>query len=347
MQFKEIISLFLCILMLFTLCSCKKKEEEIEEEILPEIPAEEIDPNFPVTLEFNDETLTLDEAPTKIVSLSPAITQLFYDLGEEKVLKGVSSYAPEVAAEKSDCGTPQLVDLEMLESIKPQLLFTDTPLLSNQLTEIYQMDIDVIYIPRPKTKNDIINRAELILLALYGNEDGAKLADNFSDDFMEDWYLLKGVSDNISERKSAVFLGDLNYAAGGDCFEGEILEILALKNVCSEGENWQLPSKSTDANGNTTYTYGDVIVEFNPDIIFFNSNLSEDDIKNSEFYSSSNAVKNSQIFPVNWNVIQLQSEDFTKVLIEMSKNVYPDIWEKLENQDEQEEIPATTPTETE
>ena len=340
MQFKEIISLFLSLLMIFSLCSCKKKDNDIPEEILPEVPVEEIDPNFPVTLEFNGETLTLDEAPTKVVSLSPAITQLFYDLGEENILKGVSSYAPEIAKEKLDCGTPQLVDLENLKDIKPQLLFTDTPLLSNQLTEIYQMNIDVIYIPRPESKKDILNRAELILLALYGNEEGAELAEDFADNFMDDWSALEEISENISEKKSAVLLGALNYAATGDCFEGDILEFLSLKNLCSEGENWQLPTKNADANGKITYTYGDVIIEFNPDIIFFNSNLSEDEIKNSPLYSSSNAVKNSQIFPIDWTVIQLQSEDFTEVLIEMSEKAYSDAWEKTEIQ---EEIPETPP----
>ena len=149
---------------MLSLCACKPEEEA-------EVPEEPVDPNFPITLELNGETVTIHEAPDSVVSLSPAITELFFDLNEQSLLKGVSSYD---SASKADCGTAQGVDLEAVKEISPDLLFTDTPLLNEELIQLQQMDVEVLYLPRPQSVSEITDRAELVLLALYGRRPAVK-----------------------------------------------------------------------------------------------------------------------------------------------------------------------------
>lgn len=325
MKYKKLMALVLAGCLLLALSACKKEEETpVEEEV--------IDPNFPVQIELTDETITIHEAPQSVVSLSPAITTLFYELGEEEILVGVSSYAPAQAAGKTGCGTAQAVDLDAVKKISPDLLFTDTPLLTEQLTELYQMDVEVILIERPESQEEIVERGELILLALYGREDGAIKGEAFSESCEDAWAALEAVKEAVSaeERVNALLLADLYLAATGDCYEGQLLDVLAMNNLCAEGTDWQLPEAQTAEDGTISYVYGETVVEFNPDVIFYHSGMDVEAIKASELYANSNAVLNEALYPVDWTALQFQGQALYEQLGSMAEQVYPEVWEKIQ-----------------
>ena len=321
MTYKKIAALLLALCLLLSLGACKKEEEE------PEIPEEPVDPNFPITLELENDTITLHEAPDSVVSLSPALTTLFYDLGEDTVLDGVSTYAPETAAAKTDCGTAQNVDLDAVKKISPDLLLTDTVLLEHQLTALQQMDVEVLYIPRPQQTDELYERAELILLALYGKETGAEKAADVAEAWDEAWEPLNMFSEE--EKVSALLLADLDLAASGDVWEGQLLEDLSLTNLAAEGTDWQLPEVQTAEDGTKTYLYGETVVVWNPAVIFYNSELDVESIKASELYMNSDAVQNGALYPVDWSVLQLQSEKLPELLGSMAEQVYPEQWAEV------------------
>lgn len=321
MKYEKLLVLLLTACLLFSLSGCKKGEEE-------EVPEEPIDPNFPITLELENDTVTIHEAPDSVVSLSPAITSLFYDLGEDSLLNGVSSYAPKEASAKTDCGTAQHIDLKAVENISPDLLFTDTPLLNEQLIELQQMDVEVILIQRPESEQELMERAERILLALYGKEDGAAKAEKYSKSWEELWESLNMIE--VEEPTSVLLLADLDLAATGDVWEGQILEKLGMDNLCADGENWQLPGAQTLEDGTVQYVYGeDVTVDWNPAVIFYNSELDVEMIKASELYMSSEAVANDALYPVDWTVLQLQNGELPKLFGSMVEQVYPELWEEI------------------
>ena len=60
----------------------------------PAEPEPKPDPEYPVTV----GNVTLTEAPTAVVSLSPATTEMVYDLGYGELLVGVSEYCTAPAA---------------------------------------------------------------------------------------------------------------------------------------------------------------------------------------------------------------------------------------------------------
>lgn len=324
MKYKKFAALLMATVLMMNLCGCRKEEEE------PEIPPEPVDPNFPITLELSGETITLHEAPERIVSLSPAITELFCDLGEEGLLKGVSSYD---SLSETDCGTAQAVDLEAVEKLSPELLFTDTPLMNEELKQLQQMDVEVLYLPRPQTITEITDRAELILLALYGKEDGAEKAAEFTDNWNEEWRPLKdcGIAVADTDRKNVVLLADLDLVAGGDCWEGQMLEELAMNNLAAEGKDWQLPQVQTAEDGTKSYSYGETAVEWNPDVIFYRSELDAESIKASELYANSTAVANGALYPVDWTVLQMQNGDLPELFASMTEQVYPDVWKMVQD----------------
>ena len=344
MKYTKIFAFLLTAGLLLTLCACKSDPKSEEQE--------EPDPNFPVQLELVHETLTIQEAPSSVVSLSPAITTLFYELGEDEFLKGVSSYAPAEAAEKTDCGTAQFVDLEAVAAIGPDLLFTDAPLLEEQLTELYQMDVEVIWIPRPESEQEIQERAELVLLALYGREEGAKRADTFAEEWQKAWRPLEEVETSVKEEKNVVLLGREDLAATGDTWEGNLLAFLGMKNPAQEGSDWQVPEKQTAEDGAVSYVYDEEAVEWNPDVIFYDSRLSAEAIKAHQLYADSNAVANDALYPLDWSILQMQNREFPELLGSMVEKVYPELWEQIQEewktaQESEQNTEETEPAEPE
>lgn len=344
MKYTKIFAFLLTAGLLLTLCGCKSDPKPEEQE--------EPDPNFPVQLELVHETLTIQEAPSSVVSLSPAITTLFYDLGEDEFLKGVSSYALAEAAGKTDCGTAQFVDLEAVAAIGPDLLFTDTPLLEEQLTELYQMDVEVIWIPRPESEQEIQERAELVLLALYGREEGAKRADTFAEEWQKAWRPLEEVETSVAEEKNVLLLGREDLAATGDTWEGKLLEFLGMKNPAQEGSNWQVPEKQTAEDGTVSYVYDEDAVAWNPDVIFYDSRLSAEEIKAHQLYADSNAVANDALYPLDWSILQMQNRELPELLGSMVEKVYPELWEQIQEewktaQESEQNTEETEPAEPE
>lgn len=327
MKLKRLAACLMAACMLLTMAACKKEEEQPQE---PEIP---VDPNWPITLHFDNESVTLQEAANSIVSLSPAITELLYDMGESALLKGVSSYAPKQAATKEDCGTAQNIDLEAVKKLAPDLLFTDTPLLNEQLTQLQQMNVTVLEIARPESAEELQERAELILLALYGKEAGQEKADAFEEQLEAAWRPLKdsGAAVVDEEKKSVLLLADMDIVATGDCWEGELLEELGLNNLVKAGENWQMPQLQSAEDGTVTYLYGDVAVEWNPDVIIYNSDMNVEDIKGSELYLNSTAVENAALYPLDWSALQMQNLELTDALGEITAELYPDVWKLVQD----------------
>ncbi len=319
--YRKLMAWLLALCLLLSMSACKKEESE------PEIPEEPIDPNYPITLELEDGSLTLHEAPESVVSLSPAITTLLYELGEDGRLDGVSSYAPAVADNKEDCGTAQNVNLDAVKSIKPDLLFTDTVLLNEQLTQLQQMDVEVVYLPRPQETELLYDRAELILMAFYGKEAGAEKAAELQKDWKSAWEALKLL--NEEEQPSALLLADLTLTATGDVWEGQLLEELSLNNLAAEGKDWQLPEVQTAEDGTKTYLYGETVVEWNPAVIFYNSELDVESIKTSELYMNSDAVLNNALYPVDWTILQMQNMELPELLGTMAEQVYPEQWAEI------------------
>lgn len=320
MMYKRMLAVLLAFCLLLSLAACKKEEEDVE------IPEEPVDPNFPITLELENDTVTLHEAPNSVVSLSPAITALFYDLDEDAVLKGVSSYAPSFAGGKTDCGTAQNVNLDAVKTLSPDLLFTDTLLLDHQLTALQQMDVEVLYVPRPQQVEELYDRAELIYLALYGKEDGAEKMAELTETWDEAWEPLNLFAEE--ERIPALLLANLDLAATGDVWEGQLLDHLSLNNLAAEGSDWQIPEVQTAEDGSKTYLYGETVVEWNPAVIFYHSELDVESIKTSELYMNSDAVVNDALYPVDWTVLQLQNEELPELLASMVEQVYPEQWEE-------------------
>jgi hypothetical protein len=101
---------------------------------------------------------TFESVPGSVVCLSPALVEIIYEIGAEGFLVGVGQYCdyPEsVMIDKTVCGSAANPDFTAIKGLSPELMLTQSPIATKDLTALNAAGIEVLYIPAVK------NMAEL------------------------------------------------------------------------------------------------------------------------------------------------------------------------------------------
>ena len=133
MKIKRLISLGLVLTMALSFVGCGEgRTENIE---------------YPVQI-YGE---TIETQPISVVSLSPSLTEICYDLGFEMTLDGVSNNC--VLHDKTDAvflGTAQNPNIEGILELKPDIVITNSPLTERDYKELLEADIKTIVFEAPK-----------------------------------------------------------------------------------------------------------------------------------------------------------------------------------------------------
>lgn len=207
--------------------------------------------------------VTLAKAPEKAVSLSPAATEIICELGFRSALVGISDYCdfPEnLSARKA--GSTENPDIEQILTLKPDAVFTLSPLSEREIYTLEQAGIAVLTAEPPKDMEGYSALYREIAAAFYGKEtaDGGK----------ETTKAVKAGADARSEAEKAaksVSLGAFVYVteklaiAGTDTFESAVFGLCGT-NAC--GKKGYVPPE----------TAGDI----EPEYIIADNTLTESDL---------------------------------------------------------------------
>jgi len=246
---------------------------------------------FPVTV----GTVTLDKRPEKIVSLSPATTEMLFAIGAGKQVVAVddqSNYPPE--APKSDLSgfTP---NAEAIAAKSPDLV-----VLSNDLNKIVEqltkLKIPVYLAPAAKQLDDTYAQlADLGKLTGHADEATA-LSQRMKDD------IAKLVKDLPQRTKKLTYFHELGpelYTATSKTFIGSIYQLVGLENIAD-------PSDADGSKGGYPQLSQEVIVKADPDFIFLADTKccqqSPETVKARSGWAGLTAVKNNQVVPLDDDV---------------------------------------------
>lgn len=284
---KRFIYILLCIVMLLSFSSCdNKKETEINNENIVEQP-NLIDNNYPITI----RDVEIGSQPTKLVSFSPAITEIMGELGLENYLVGRTPYCEysEYIEALAVVGTDINPDMKTLLALLPEYVLTQSPLAPEIAEALSNMGTKVIVIPKAINLDEIMDIYKDIYLICRGKEDGNKAAEMFNSKFLNEFTQAVLPAASRAQLLDAVYLsGDMN-AATSDTFEHYLMGRMSLNNIAS-GENWNAQSS-----------------DINPYIIIATLGMDIDGIKGKKPYSTSDAVKNDNILIINYVPIENQS----------------------------------------
>lgn len=245
---KRFIVLLLSVTMLFVLTSCSKIGKRN-----PDYIKNGYDSDYPVTI--NDVSFT--SAPKKVVSLSPALTEIIFELGLEKKLVGRSEYCtyPKKAEKIKAVGSPAKPDIDAIVSLKPDVVITQSPVATIDKSTLEKKGIKVLTISSPRSFYEFID--------VYGAMAKVFLGNIKSDITVEkalkslDTAMTKS-GDKKHGKKFVYIISEQMAVATGDTLESDILGVFG-DNIAKEKKNYSMTSAEIIAAAPDTIFISDKI----------------------------------------------------------------------------------------
>ncbi|EPH4371312.1 ABC transporter substrate-binding protein [Listeria monocytogenes] len=213
------------VLLLAILTACGNTETKAPEKKTEKIEVKDATGN----------TITLEEAPTKIVSLMPSNTEILFalDLGDK--VKGVTAYDDyPKEAQKVEKVTSTSVDTEKIIAIKPDLVLGHESMLATE-KDAYQLlkdaGINVFVVP-DATDLKAAEKSIITVGKLTGKEKEAK---EVTDSMEEQKVVIEKKAKELkTSPKVWIEISPDLYTAGKGTFMNEMLELAGGTNVVTE-----------------------------------------------------------------------------------------------------------------
>ncbi len=241
---KKILSVLLASVIMLTVAGCS----EIEYNTTEPVPTD-----YPVTVSEVEFTA----APSSVASLSPALTEMVFELGYGDKLIGRSVYCdyPAQVSGIIDIGSAAKPKIPKIIAMKPELLITQSPIAKTDKDALEAAGIKVVVFSSPDNVAELHGTYEE-LSAIFGGKLNAEAA---ADNCMNG---LATALSQVSPDGSFAYLMTYDYGtATGDTLAGEILSYFG-ENIAGENENYKFSSEQ--------------LVENNPDKILISSDISID-----------------------------------------------------------------------
>ena len=246
----------------FILAACGEAIPEpdlVSKQPEPDLPPER--PAYPVS--FDDQTF--DAAPVSVASLSPALTEIIFDLGAQDILVGVSDYCdyPAEAEALPKLGSPANPDISAITAAAPELLLTQSPIAAPDALALKNAGIRILELGQPKSFAELCEVYIKLSMAFYGAVDSQATASA----------ALSGID---SEMSAAQDLGiNVSYVIVEREAEGGLM-LSPGGTLCSDmlsvyGNNlWEREEKY--------FADEDELFELAPDVVFYSDELDKDGI---------------------------------------------------------------------
>lgn len=221
---KRVIACLTAIFMILIMCGCQE-----------EIPLSEPDSSLPENYPLTEMDITFESAPTTVISLSPAVTEMLFELGFGNALVGRGSYCdyPEEAAAAEDVGSAANPNVKRIVEIHPELLVSQSPIANKDVSEMNAAGIKVLILPAPNSFNELKENYR-VLLAVFGGKNNAE-----TDSELAVSQLAQALM-NTQKSGSFAYLMTYDYAtATPDTFAGEILSYFG-DNIAEDCRNYDI-----------------------------------------------------------------------------------------------------------
>lgn len=299
---KIIVSVLSVLMALFLFTGCKPADnngsssEAVEE--------------YPLTV---NEVL-IKERPQRVVSLSPALTEIVYELGNGPQLVGCSKYCdwPEEVKDLPRVGTAGLPEIDEIIELDPDLIITQQELPDSDLQRLKLKGIDVLVL---RGASDVDGFSDIYIAlgtALGGNNSGKQNGIETGNRLMSKFRNVKVQVQSFAETLPATVCyiasenGDI---ATGDTLIGELLKMAGGINVADGGTNFEFKLEELKLA--------------NPEVIFCPKGLASK-IKADERYKSLSAVKNKNVIEIDPVLLERQTSRMADAVRFMAEALYPE-----------------------
>lgn len=251
--------------------------------------------SFYETTDSYGRHVTLDREPQRIVSLSPAITEVIYLVGAQEKLVGVTDFCdyPPEAKQKPRLGGLQNINFEALLATHPDVVLISSIVTKKDVEKIEKMGIPVIALKEEKKLEGMSD----IIRAVGQISNRRQQADSLANDWQQRFSRLKATRQPTDQNQKSVYyvvgFGDAgDYTAPKNSHIHEIITLAGGRNIGAHLSSWNISRE--------------YLFECNPDIII----VREEDLGtfcNLYPYNQLKAVKQHHVYPINSGWIDVVS----------------------------------------
>ncbi len=227
----------------------------------------------------------LDTAPQRIVSISPAITEVMFLVGAQDKLVGVSDFCnyPPETEKITKIGGMHNINFEQLLSLHPDVVLIGSMISQKDVDAIEKMGIPVICIVEESSLEGMAEMMEVVGKITQcegkGNAEAAKWRERIAE--------LRGNAPNPADRKCVYYV--VGFGDGGDFTAPknthiqEIIELAGGRNAGDSLTGWNISRE--------------YLFKVNPDIIVVRQE-DRDAFVSRHPYTQLDAVKNGKVYPI-------------------------------------------------
>ncbi|PAD77638.1 ABC transporter substrate-binding protein [Paenibacillus campinasensis] len=296
-------------------------ETDGQEESTGQTPASdegELKTEYPLTVtDATGTEITFEQAPAKIVSLSPSETEKLFALGLDEEIVGVTDYDdyPEAATTKPRMGGFQ-VNEEALIAAGPDVVFSAT-MNAETAEQLRGLGITV-YVNNPKTIEDVMESILLLGQITDRQAEAGQVVEQMKQELASVTEAVQSLSEE--EKKKVYVEFSPGWTVGKGEFMDEMITLAGGINVAGDQEGWFEISEEN-------------IIAANPDVILYSANVVDESsqktldvmIKERSGWDQIEAIKNDRIVGLDDNLLSRPGPRVTQGLIEVAKAIYPEL----------------------
>lgn len=263
--------------------------------------------------------IEIKQEPSKIITLSPSITETLFALGLGDKVEGVTSNDdyPKEATEKPKVGDMN-PNIEKIISLEPDFVLIDESSMNTAeagLQQLRDAGITVFVVPTSNSFDETYASIELIGNVTNKEDEAKKIVADMKAKIADVQQKINDAS--VKERSVFVETSDAPdiYTAGKNSYMQEMFDLIGATNIAKDGgENWY----KIDA---------EAIVKGNPDVIIVKYDYVPNivnKIKKRDGFDTITAVKENQIVQVDDNLTSRTGPRLADGLEEIAKAVYPE-----------------------
>jgi len=268
------------------------------------------------------KTIIIKGKINRVVSTAPSNTEIITDLGQAHKLAAIDRHSANVAGIPKEL--PQLdffyPDAEVIINLEPDIIIANghnpTGTGEDPFKLLREIGIPVVYVSMSASIDEIYNDIAFIADILQVQKEGERLINSMKAQI----YLISYIAANI-ENKTTVYF-EISAAPdmmtfGKGSYINDMISVIGAQNIFGD-ENW-LVTPGAEA-----------VISRNPGVILTNVNYIDDpiaEIKSRPGFNHINAVKNSRIYQIDTDSSVRPSSRIILALRQMSRAVYPELYE--------------------
>ncbi|TCK88006.1 iron complex transport system substrate-binding protein [Natranaerovirga hydrolytica] len=318
---KKIVVMGLMILMMFATACGSNGTNNIEENSQPhsEIETQENETSntqYPIEIQTKfGEKVIIEEEPETILSFSPEMTEIIFELGAGDKLIGRSTYCnyPEEVLEIEEFGTLLDLNVETIIEANADLVVLSSMIDQDLFATLMNQGVNVLALDYDENFEGTMDYIEVMGSVLNRNEE----ATNVIKDIRNILATLDKQLDGV-EKPTAYFVigaGEWDSTATGDTFIGDMMEKAGAINVASDGTNW-------------SYNI-ELLIEQDPDILI-TSEMYREALSDLEGYKDLTAIQEGRLFVVEEDKYYRQGPRIKEALLELAEIFHPNITVQLD-----------------